>query len=51
MQGVTQEEVEAVFRLFCAARTDKSELFQLMNEWVPWVTDQELEELWRSAQR
>lgn len=48
MRGLTQEDIESVFRYFHAAGTEKGDLFQIMNEWVPWVSDQELEELWRS---
>lgn len=51
MRDLAQEDIELVFRFFHATGMEKDELFQLMNEWTPWLTDQELEKLWRDSPR
>jgi hypothetical protein len=51
MRDLTQDDIEAVFRFFHASGLGKEELFELMNDWTPWVTDTELEKMWRERPR
>jgi hypothetical protein len=41
---ITNEAVAVIVRLTCLP---KNEAFELLNEWVPWVTDEELEIMWQ----
>jgi hypothetical protein len=51
MRDLTQDDIEAVFRFFHASGLGKEELFELMNDWTPWVSDQDLEKMWRDRPR
>jgi hypothetical protein len=47
----TQEDIESVFRFLQASGLGKEELFELMNDWTPWVSDKDLEKMWRERPR